>query len=84
MVIPVLNNSVVLPEETLTDAIPDLLPTDKTLPPPPAETPVKLEPSPKYVMIPEVAVISGHKTWSQLSRYTRIKPEQLIDKINFK
>jgi integrase len=34
--------------------------------------------------IPEVAVISGHKTWSQLSRYTRIKPEQLIDKINFK
>ena len=34
--------------------------------------------------VPEVAVISGHKTWSQLSRYTRIKPEQLIDKINFK
>ena len=33
--------------------------------------------------VPEVAVISGHKTWSQLSRYTRIKPEQLIDKINF-
>ena len=39
MVIPVLNNSVVLPEETLIEAIPDLLPTDKTLPPPPAETP---------------------------------------------
>ena len=34
--------------------------------------------------VPEVAVISGHKTWSQLSRYTRIKPEQLIDKVNFK
>jgi integrase len=34
--------------------------------------------------VPEVAVISGHKTWPQLSRYTRIKPEQLIDKINFK
>ena len=34
--------------------------------------------------VPEVAVISGHKTWSQLSRYTRIKPEQLVDKVNFK
>jgi integrase len=32
--------------------------------------------------IAEVSSISGHKTWSQLRRYTRIKPEQLIDKIN--
>ena len=32
--------------------------------------------------VPEVALISGHKTWSQLRRYTRIKPEQLLDKIN--
>jgi hypothetical protein len=32
--------------------------------------------------VPEVALISGHKTWSQLRRYTRIKPEQLIDKVN--
>jgi hypothetical protein len=32
--------------------------------------------------IAEVSSISGHKTWSQLRRYTRIKPEQLLDKIN--
>jgi integrase len=32
--------------------------------------------------IAEVSSISGHKTWSQLHRYTRIKPEQLLDKIN--
>ena len=32
--------------------------------------------------IAEVSSISGHKTWSQLRRYTRIKPEQLIDKVN--
>ena len=32
--------------------------------------------------IAEVSSVSGHKTWSQLRRYTRIKPEQLIDKVN--
>lgn len=32
--------------------------------------------------IAEVASISGHKTWSQLQRYTRIKPENLVGKIN--
>lgn len=32
--------------------------------------------------LPEVALISGHKTWSQLGRYTRIKAEHLVDKIN--
>ena len=32
--------------------------------------------------IAEVSSVSGHKTWSQLRRYTRIKPEQLLDKIN--
>ena len=35
------------------------------------------------MLLPEVALISGHKTWSQLSRYTRIKAEHLLDKINF-
>lgn len=30
----------------------------------------------------EVASISGHKSWSMLKRYTRIKPESLIAKIN--
>ncbi len=32
--------------------------------------------------IPEVATISGHKDWKQLKRYTRIKPSDLIEKIN--
>jgi integrase len=32
--------------------------------------------------IAEVSSISGHKTWSQLRRYTRIKPQQLLEKIN--
>jgi integrase len=32
--------------------------------------------------VPEVALISGHKTWSQLRRYTRIKPTDLLIKIN--
>ena len=32
--------------------------------------------------IPEVSLVSGHKDWSQLKRYTRIKPEQLLKKIN--
>ena len=32
--------------------------------------------------IAEVSSISGHKTWSQLKRYTRIKPENLIYKLN--
>ena len=32
--------------------------------------------------IAEVSSLSGHKDWSQLKRYTRIKPEDLADKIN--
>jgi len=32
--------------------------------------------------IAEVSAISGHKDWSQLKRYTRIKPQDLIQKIN--
>ena len=32
--------------------------------------------------IAEVAAITGHKTWAQLKRYTRIKPEDLLDKVN--
>jgi len=32
--------------------------------------------------IAEVSTISGHKDWSQLKRYTRIKPEDLLEKIN--
>ena len=32
--------------------------------------------------VAEVATLSGHKDWSQLRRYTRIKPEDLIDKVN--
>ena len=32
--------------------------------------------------IAEVSSLSGHKDWGQLKRYTRIKPEDLADKIN--
>ena len=32
--------------------------------------------------IAEVSSISGHKDWSQLKRYTRIKPADLLVKIN--
>ena len=32
--------------------------------------------------IAEVSSISGHKDWSQLKRYTRIKPRDLLEKIN--
>ena len=32
--------------------------------------------------IAEVSVVSGHKTWSELKRYTRIKPSQLVEKLN--
>ena len=32
--------------------------------------------------IAEVSAISGHKDWSQLKRYTRIKPADLLEKIN--
>ena len=32
--------------------------------------------------IAEVSAISGHKDWSQLKRYTRIKPADLLQKIN--
>ena len=34
------------------------------------------------MQIEQVAFLSGHKDWSQLKRYTRIKPEDLADKIN--
>jgi len=32
--------------------------------------------------IAEVSTISGHKTWSELKKYTRLKPIQLLDKLN--
>lgn len=32
--------------------------------------------------IAEVSSVTGHKDWSQLKRYTRIKPQDLIQKIN--
>ena len=32
--------------------------------------------------IPKVAVLSGHKDWKMLKRYTRIKPEDLQEKVN--
>jgi len=32
--------------------------------------------------IGEVSAISGHRDWSQLKRYTRIKPADLLEKIN--
>ena len=34
--------------------------------------------------IAEVSVVSGHKTWSELQRYTRIKASDLIVMINKK
>jgi integrase len=32
--------------------------------------------------VAEVSVVSGHKSWSELKRYTRIKPLDLVKKIN--
>ncbi len=32
--------------------------------------------------IAQVSFLSGHKNWSQLKKYTRIKPEDLLEKIN--
>ena len=32
--------------------------------------------------IAEVSVVSGHKTWGELKRYTRIQPTDLVKKIN--
>ena len=32
--------------------------------------------------IAQVSFLTGHKDWSQLKRYTRIKPEDLLEKIN--
>jgi integrase len=32
--------------------------------------------------IPQVAAVTGHKDWSQLKRYARIKADDLVDKIN--
>ena len=34
--------------------------------------------------IAEVSVVSGHKSWSELKKYTRIKPIDLVKKINEK
>ena len=33
--------------------------------------------------IPEVASISGHKSWSMLRRYTHLQSQKLINKLNF-
>ena len=32
--------------------------------------------------IAQVSFLTGHRDWSQLKRYTRIKPEDLLEKIN--
>ena len=32
--------------------------------------------------VAEVSALSGHKSWSELKRYSRIKPEDLQDKVN--
>jgi site-specific recombinase XerD len=32
--------------------------------------------------IPEVAMISGHKDWRMLKRYTNLRPENLLHKLN--
>ena len=32
--------------------------------------------------IAQVSFLTGHKDWSQLKRYTRIKPEDLLEKVN--
>lgn len=32
--------------------------------------------------IPEVALISGHMSWTMLRRYTHLKPEQVLEKLN--
>jgi len=32
--------------------------------------------------IPEVALISGHKSWVTLQRYTHLKPKQVLEKLN--
>jgi len=32
--------------------------------------------------IPEVALISGHLSWNTLKRYTHIKPQTVLDKLN--
>ena len=34
--------------------------------------------------ISSVAVVSGHKSWSELQKYTRIKAIDLVEKINKK
>tara|TARA_R100000406_G_scaffold78879_1_gene59802 strand:+ start:276 stop:833 length:558 start_codon:yes stop_codon:yes gene_type:complete len=32
--------------------------------------------------VAEVSALSGHKSWSELKRYSRIKPEDLLGKVN--
>jgi integrase len=34
------------------------------------------------MQIEQVSFITGHRDWSQLKRYTRIKPEDLLEKVN--
>ena len=34
--------------------------------------------------IPEVAAITGHKTWSMLRRYTQLRPEDIAQKLRKK
>lgn len=36
----------------------------------------------KGLHIPEVALISGHKDWKMLKRYTNLRPENLLKKLN--
>lgn len=32
--------------------------------------------------IPEVAMISGHMSWSTLKRYTHLRPQDVLEKMN--
>jgi len=36
----------------------------------------------KGFQIPEVALVSGHKDWKMLKRYTNLRPENLLKKLN--
>ena len=35
----------------------------------------------KGLSIPQVAVISGHKDWKQLKRYTQLRPADILDSL---
>jgi hypothetical protein len=32
--------------------------------------------------IAEVSIVSGHKSWNELKKYTRVKPGQLLNKLD--